>query len=299
MPESQPVEVLVTARRTRPVLTLIAALVVAAVLTPAGLAGPRADGQPAFPTLYVKYTMNCTFTIEDDAGRRVTSIAPGTYQIEVSTPVMFKLVVPGGAGVDHLAPGDMTGCRGWVQFQLQGPGVDLFTTLDAGCDAFLLLPAQTFRANSAYTAQDLNQPGVTRTTLTTQASGAPTAPQSPYGPTSGKGTVVEDLVGSDIETVRKAVPVAGTLNGGVSTKGALSLKLKGKPVSSLKSGRYRIVVLDETAKSEFTLQQLGKKPVKLTALPFVGRKTVTVRLAPGQWKYYSGNGKAQFFKVVG
>ena len=28
----------------------------------------------------------------------------------------------------------MTGCRGWVQFQLTGPGVNLATTLDAGCE---------------------------------------------------------------------------------------------------------------------------------------------------------------------
>src|SRR5262245_40429075 len=97
--------------------------------------------------------MNCTFSIFDDNDRRVTSIAPGMYQIEVSTPTMFKLVVPGGPGVDYIAPNDYTGCKGWVQFQLSGPGVDLFTTLDFGCTAFQLLSAEdrkSTRLNSSH-----------------------------------------------------------------------------------------------------------------------------------------------------
>src|SRR5438094_2766863 len=127
--------------RARRALLLTAALMVAAaVLAPLGSAARHASGQPALPTLYVQYTMNCTFAIFDDVGRPVSAIAPGTYQVEVSTPIMFKLVRPGGVTVDNIAPNDFTGCKGWVQFQLTGPGVNPFTTLDSGCDAFLILP---------------------------------------------------------------------------------------------------------------------------------------------------------------
>src|SRR6476659_5182676 len=184
--------------RARRAFVLTAALMAAAaVLAPLGTAGRQASGQPALPTLYVQYTMNCTFAIVDDRGNAVTAIAPGTYQVEVSTPIMFKLVRPGGVTVDNIAPNDFTGCKGWVQFQLTGPGVNVFTTLDTGCDAFLILPEQTFKANATYTATDLNQPSVAHESFSTLATGSPTIPKSPYGATSGKGTLHQDLVASD------------------------------------------------------------------------------------------------------
>ena len=45
-----------------------------------------ARGAAALPTLYVNYNMNCTFGITDDSGKAVTSIAPGTYQVQITTP---------------------------------------------------------------------------------------------------------------------------------------------------------------------------------------------------------------------
>ena len=129
---------------------------------------------------------------------------------------MFKLVRPGGVTVDNIAPNDFTGCKGWVQFQLTGPGVSLFTTLDTGCDAFLILPQQTFKPNSTYTATDLNQPSVARASFTTLASGSPVSPKSPYGTTSGKGTAQQDIVGS--------AAVKATLSGSVAPTGLPALK---------------------------------------------------------------------------
>ncbi len=286
------------AARVRHVSILIAALAVAAVIVPAGTAGLRADAPSAFPTLYVVYTMNCTFTFQDDSGKKLTSIAPGTYQVMVSTPVMFKLVVPGGEEVDRPAANDFTGCKGWVQFQLTGPGVDLFTTLDTGCDAYLLLPPHTFKEGATYTAQDLNQPSVTRTALTVLTSGTPDAPKSPYSATTGKGETSFDLIGSNIPK-KLGVKLAGTLNGGVSTVGKPTLKRQGKTVSTLKAGRYKITVLDETSKRGFTIQKLGKPSVTVTGTTFVGKGFKTVTLKAGRWMYSSGPGKAFYFQVTG
>src|SRR5438874_12250756 len=84
-----------------------------------------ARANTALPTLYVHYAMNCTFTLVDDSGKAVSSIAPGSYQVAVSTPVGF-------AGEYVSSSTDMTACRGFVQFQLTGPGVNLQTTLDDG-----------------------------------------------------------------------------------------------------------------------------------------------------------------------
>jgi hypothetical protein len=280
-------------KAVRWVPTLVAAIAMAAVLVPVGGASSRDNGEQALPTLYVHYTMNCTFSIVDDSGNPVTSIAPGNYQVEVTTPIMFKLAVPGGVGVDKIAPNDFTGCKGWVQFQLTGPGVNLFTTLDSGCDAFLVLPAQTFKPNSTYTAQDLNQPSVAHASFTTLASGTPPIPVSPYGPTSGKGTSQQELVGS---LQRSAV--RATLVGALSPTGKPTLTNNGKPVSVLKAGRYRFSITDRDPKASFTLEAVNGGLVKdLTQASFVGKHSVTLMLTSGRWMYYSNRGKASYFLV--
>jgi hypothetical protein len=84
----------------------------------------------------------------------------------------------------------------------------------------------------------------------------------------------------------------------VTTTGKLRLTFNGKAVSSLKSGRYRVSVLDETSKSGFVLQLRNKAPVTLSSKPHVGRRTVTLTLRAGQWMFYSTPGKKTFFVVV-
>jgi hypothetical protein len=238
--------------------------------------------------------MNCTFSIVNDAGQPVTSIAPGNYQVEVTTPIMFKLAVPGGTSSDKVAPNDFTGCKGWVQFQLSGPGVNLFTTLDSGCDAFLLLPVQSFKPSSTYTATDLNQPSVAHASFSTLATGTPTLPKSPYGVTSGKGTTQQSLIGSAQKAALK-----GTLAGAVNAQGKLTLTSKGKPVSVLKSGRYKFAITDQDSKASFTLEAVNGGLVKdLTQASFVGRHSVTVALSSGRWMFYSNRGKASYFLVT-
>jgi hypothetical protein len=266
--------------------------VAAAVFVPVVSASSRDAAPPATPTLYVNYTMNCTFSIVDDSGKPVTSIAPGTYQVMVTTPIMFKLVVPGGPGIDNMAPGDMTGCRGWVQFQLTGPGVNLATTLDVGCDSNLLLPPTTFKPSATYTAVDLNQPTVARDSFSTLATGTPTIPtKSPYTATSGKGDVQSSLLASG--------SVAGTLNGTVSANGLIGLTSRGKTVKTLPAGKYSVAIIDKDTKGGFTI--LGPRSTKTSALTgasYVGRHSVTLNLTAGRWVYYSNLGKQYTFVVT-
>jgi hypothetical protein len=272
--------------------TLAAVVAAAVVLVPVGNA-KLGDNPVVLPTLYVDYAMNCTFAIFDDNHKRITSIAPGTYQIQVSTPIMFKLAVPGGPDDPHLAPNDFTGCRGWVQFQLTGPGINLFSTLDSGCDAFLLLPAQSFKANATYTFQDLNQPAVTRTSLSVLDSGTPPVPSSPFSATTGKGTTISDLVGSAVARVLR-----GTLSATLTSSGKPALVSKGKSVSTLKAGRYRFVILDQDPKHSFTIEKKGK-PKDLTTAAFVGKHSVSVVLSAGEYTYSAGLGKGHSFRVTG
>jgi hypothetical protein len=290
-------EVVPMSVRVRLSSTLIVALAVAAFVVSAGNAGSRASGQPALPTLYVNYTMNCTFSIADDLGRPVTQIAPGTYQVEVITPIMFKLAVPGGPGVDNIAPNDFTGCKGWVQFQLTGPGVNLSTTLESGCDAFLVLPAQTFKPGATYNAQDLNQPSVAHASFTVATSGTPVVPKSPYTATSGKGTTQAELAGSG------AVQFRGMLGATLSAKGTPMLTTKGKPVSILKSGSYKFAINDQDTAGSFNIRRIKSdgslfKADALTGVKFVGTHSSTVTLKAGHWTYFSGHGTVHNFLVV-
>ena len=272
----------------------VTAFSIAAVLVSIGSAGSLASvpPAPALPTLYVTYAMNCTFTLTDDSGKRLTSIPPGNYQVDVNTPVLFGYLDPklGGCSGDGY---------GYVNFQLTGPGVNLSTTIDAGCETDYLFPPTTFKANATFTAQELSQPSVTRSVFTTLASGSPsTPPTNAYTPTSGKGTTSQDIVGSGISAA-----VRGTLTGTVSASGKPTLTSKGKTVSILKPGRYTFVLTDQDPKRGFILviHQTGytaPKSTDLTGVGFVGKRRTTVALKAGMWMYYSGDGKFYHFLVI-
>ena len=221
----------------RRLLALLAVgAVAAAIAVPDGL-GSRSATPVPLPTLYVNYTDQCTFTVVNDAGQQVTSIAPGRYEINISTPIMFRLLAPGGPSGN---PNDFTGCNGYIQFQMTGPGVNVASTLDNGCTSNAVVGAWTFQPSSTYTLVDLNQPAVTKMTLTTLASGTPQQPTtSPYDATSGKGTLSTDIVGSDATHSPR-----GILQGNLAANGKLTLTLKGNPVSKLQSGRYTFTIVD-------------------------------------------------------
>src|SRR5262249_44973811 len=130
---------------------------------------------------------------------------------------------------------------------------------------------------------------VAHASFSTLASGTPTIPKSPYGPTSGKGTLQQDIVGS--------AALAGTLTGALPGKGKPTLTNKGKPVTVLKSGRYKVAISDQTKKGAFVVEAVNGGTVKdLTAAPF--RRSVTLELTPGRWMYYANRSKPYFFLVT-
>src|SRR3954452_19965122 len=77
-----------------------------------------------------------------------------------------------------------------------------------------------------------------------------------------------------------ATPLAGTVGPGFT----ISLAKAGKKVTTLKAGTYAITVGDKASVHDFHL--IGKGLDKLiTTVPFVGTKTVTVKLAKGTYTY--------------
>jgi hypothetical protein len=229
--------------------------------------------------------MNCTFSIADDAGKAVTTIAPGTYQVSIRTPVSF-------AEVDLSGIFDMTACKGFVQFKLTGPGVNAFDNLGDGDNAFDLI-TETFQPSSTYVAQDLNQPSVARVAFTTAASGsAGGTTGSTSSSTSTKGSTQPSLVGS------AAIPFRGSLDAIVFENGRLALSRNGKAVSFLKSGRWTFSVDDESARAGFSVQVLHGKATKVTGAAYTGSHDVTLQLKPGRWFFFTPGGRKSVFFVT-
>ena len=256
-------------RRTIGVIT--AALAFAAVAV-----APGGAARVALPTLYVNYTMQCTFTITDDSGKAVTTIAPGTWQVAVSTPGSF-------GGVDLSGKNDMTACKGSIDFKLTGPGVNLETTLNDGDGSYDMLSGN-FAPSSTYVAVDGNQPAVARAQFTTAASG--TAAGSAGGSSSSTGGA---NAGGSV--------TVGTLSGTVGATGALKLTYKGKTVTTLKPGKYTVTVVDTSTHNGFLLH--GKSTVTVSSVPYVGKKTLVVNLTTGQWYMApTASGKKIYFVVT-
>lgn len=271
--------------RTRVVLSTMGAVVALAV-GPGGAQGVSAHANSTpLPTIYVNYTVNCTFTIVNDDGQPVTQMPPGTYQVVVDTPVLF-----------NNSPGSDVGCPGWVQFQLTGPGVDISTTLETGCDDYLVFTGTVFAPSSTFVALDNTDPSGTRTTFTTAATGTPPQPNG-YGGSIAKKTSLQnsgDVVGSKLS-------VTHHLGAVLSAKGVATLMTStGKQALNLAQGKTVIAVDDLDAKASFYIQQNGSPPVRLTPEKFRGRKNVLVTFTPGIWKYYaSPHGAVHLVIVIG
>src|SRR4029079_780206 len=104
----------------------------------------------------------------------------------------------------------MTACRGSAQFQLTGPGVNMTTTLSAGCEAdyvttLTLQPAATYvaqdlnkqtAAHASSSAHNVTQLSVAHATFTTLSAGGPGTVAASSGSTaSGKGTPNQSVFG--------------------------------------------------------------------------------------------------------
>jgi plastocyanin len=80
---------------------------------------------------------------------------------------------------------------------------------------------------------------------------------------------------------------AGTaLRGTVGPGFTIKLAKAGKVVKNLRSGTYKLTVSDRSAGHNFQLERQGGKSREITSVPFVGTKTVTVKLTRGVWKVY-------------
>jgi plastocyanin len=85
-----------------------------------------------------------------------------------------------------------------------------------------------------------------------------------------------------------ALAAPSKLVGTVGPGFTITLTKGGKRVTKLKAGKYTFLIADKASIHDFVLEQQsrGKWEKQLTSVPFVGKKTVTVTLKRGKWKYY-------------
>jgi hypothetical protein len=267
------------ARAFRRALVVVVAALAAVIVTVGAHSAARAA-----PTLYVKYGgSSCTFTLTDDSGQSVGSIAPGTYQVLVSTPVVFN-------DVDPQTYTSLTGCTTYVRFQLDGPGVSLKTSLTAGDEDQASLSA-AFQPGSTYIAVDINNPAA-RIVFTTTAAATAAGAGAGTTTTSTPGSTQPSLVGS------AAVRAQGTLQATVHPGGKLTLTRAGAKISSLPAGRWTLVVHDQSAKNGLSLAKTFGTPETITSAVFVGSRTTTLTLGLGRWRLSSTPGKNVIVLVV-
>jgi hypothetical protein len=245
-----------------PTVVTLAALVVAA--------GARAGSSG--PTLLVNY---------DGAGPTVT--LPNGTPVGTTTPP--GTLLPAGAYTV-----DITVTSGSPQFQIVGPGVN-FLDDEPTEEVFTI----TFLPNSTYTYEDVADPaatvGVFSTTATIAASPATTNPK-----TSTNAESNSDPVGAAVSS--PAEPGQSSTLTAVVTGSETTLSLDGRPVSHVRAGRYRLVIVDRSRSAGFLLRMTGHPASTATGAAFTGTRSLTVDLAAGTWLYSAGSGRDHAFLVT-
>jgi hypothetical protein len=243
---------------------------------------PAAQSRRAVnPTLVVTFTANGTVSVALPNGTAVGATS-GTPTVIPSG--YYTLVLNG--------PGE---CINLPLFELKGPGVDIQDDMLGGETDTHNLYAN-FLPNATYAWHiDRNQSVVYTFTASTSSAGGTLPTTSGSSSTSSGKTPVptsQDITGSAI------LPFRGTLTGGVSAAGTLTLAYKGKSVTSLKAGKYTIAVSDKSSSSGFMLKKLNHATTSVTGVAFVGKHSASVQLTAGRWLFSPRIGKTAYSLAV-
>lgn len=254
----------------------------AGVLALAGALGVQQTGAAGPPPLTLNVNAGGGLEVVLGNGTRVrTNSAPGAVIPPGPYLAIVASDVPDSVDVYHM-------------YHLFGPGVNLSSEL-LPCENPAPVNTVVLQPSSTYTYEDSRHPEITRVVFSTSAGGSSADTAGSGGaPSTAKaiGSISNSsVVGSGVESVR------ATLVAALAGTGAPSLSLKGKRVSSLRPGRYRITVLDRTAQLGFTIGKLHAFPKTLTAPSFVGTRTVTLVLTAGTWRVSTSAGTGRSFTV--
>jgi len=255
----------------------------AGVLALAGVVGVQQTAAAGPPTLTLNVNAGGALEVVLGNGTHVrTNSAPGAVIPPGPYLAIVASDVPDSVDIYHM-------------YHLFGPGVNLSSEL-LPCENPAPVNTVVLQPNATYTYEDSRHPEITHVVFTTSASGSSADTAGSGGPPStakATGSVSNSsMVGSGVASVR------ATLVAAVAATGAPTLSLKGKHVSSLAPCRYRITVLDRTARLGFTIGKLHASPKTLTGPSFVGTRTVTLVLTAGTWRVSTSAGAGRMFTVT-
>jgi hypothetical protein len=261
-------------RAVRRVLGLAALVAGLVVLAPTAQARTTAN-----PVLRVNFQFDGSVTVTD---------ANGT---PVGTRAGAPSVIPAGYySVLLFGPG---GCANVPYFTLKGPGETIVDNMDGGELSTNQYNAY-FQPNATYTWHS----DVDTTIVYTFATNG-TVLGAPPPVVGSKG-----LSSSDHGTAQSVNPFGGNaaafqgiLNASVSPSGKVSLTYKGKSVSTLKAGSYKLAVDDSSSSNGLMLQKI-KRVLTVTGLEFVGKHTGKVNLTAGKWLVLPHVGKTAYTLTV-
>jgi len=103
--------------------------------------------------------------------------------------------------------------------------------------------------------------------------------------------VALSIAGAALSRGSAAPVLAGTVGPGFT----IMLKKSGKLVKTLKAGSYTFVINDKSNFHGYSLDGPHGFAKDFTKIPFVGRKTVVVKLKAGKYKYYCPNHESTMF----
>ena len=76
----------------------------------------------------------------------------------------------------------------------------------------------------------------------------------------------------------------------------ITLTMNGKVVKKVKAGTYKVVIHDDSSIHNYELDGPHGKSWTFTAVPFVGTKTVTLKLVAGKYKAYCSPHESVMFQ---
>jgi hypothetical protein len=246
------------------------------------IVAPAAQSErAATPSLIVTFTASGAVSVALPSGAVVGSTSGAPTVI----PAGYYTLVMNG-------PGE---CINLPLFELKGPGVDIQDDMLGGETDTHALYAN-FLPNSTYTWHiDRNQSVVYTFKASTDSVGGAVPTGSGSSSTSSGKTpkpTSQDITGSAV------LPFRGTLTGGVSAAGTLTLAYNGKSVTSLKAGKYTIAVIDKSSSNGFMVEKVNHAATSVTGLAFVGKHTSTVQLTTGRWLFIPRAGKTSYSIAV-
>jgi hypothetical protein len=231
-------------------------------------------------------TIGLTFDDGSPVGsqaRETPTIPAGTYTVRVQDAALehnFHLV---GPGVDVGTPVDATASPTWT-VTFQAGGVYRFV-----CDTHTDFMYGLFQAVAGGAAGGGTSGGGGSSGGTSGGGGS----SGGSGGSSGGGATGGSS-GGKVSTGSggtQAIPLRGTLAGTVGADGKPKLLFKGKAVSRLKAGRYRVTIVDRSRTQSLLLQQAKRPAITLSGGTFTGTRSTTVTLKVGQWTFFTPAGK--------